>query len=103
MHFIMIMFKYLFSVSFVENYNEKYLNLLLSLDNYIYHRDSATDLHSCFMDVHTHMKSKEQERPTVKVENISFINIQGTSATKGSIKFACSDAFPCEGLYLEYI
>ena len=39
----------------------------------------------------------------VKVESISFIDIQGTSATEEAIKFACSDAFPCEGLYLENI
>ncbi|KAF1883157.1 hypothetical protein Lal_00003340 [Lupinus albus] len=40
---------------------------------------------------------------TVKVENISFIDIQGTSATKEAIKFACSDASPCKGLYLENV
>ena len=39
----------------------------------------------------------------VKVENISFIDIQGTSATEVAIKFACSDDSPCEGLYLENI
>ncbi|KAK7325225.1 hypothetical protein VNO77_29384 [Canavalia gladiata] len=39
----------------------------------------------------------------VKVENISFINIQGTSATQEAMKFACSDASPCKGLYLENV
>jgi galacturan 1,4-alpha-galacturonidase len=39
----------------------------------------------------------------VQVGNISFINILGTSATEETIKFACSDASPCEGLYLENI
>jgi len=39
----------------------------------------------------------------VRVENISFIDIQGTSATDEAIKFACSDVSPCEGLYLENI
>ncbi|XP_076932848.1 putative polygalacturonase At1g80170 [Bidens hawaiensis] len=37
----------------------------------------------------------------VNVENISFVNIKGTSATKEAIIFACSDASPCEGVYLE--
>lgn len=37
----------------------------------------------------------------IKVENISFIDIKGTSATEEAIKFACSDDYPCEGLYLE--
>ncbi|XP_052183736.1 probable polygalacturonase At1g80170 [Diospyros lotus] len=39
----------------------------------------------------------------VKVEDISFMGIKGTSATEEAIKFACSDTFPCEGLYLEDI
>uniref|UniRef100_A0A7N2R4M0 endo-polygalacturonase n=1 Tax=Quercus lobata TaxID=97700 RepID=A0A7N2R4M0_QUELO len=39
----------------------------------------------------------------VKVENIAFMHIKGTSATKEAIKFACSDDYPCEGLYLEDI
>lgn len=39
----------------------------------------------------------------VQVRNISFIDIQGTSATEEAIKFACSDASPCEGLYLKNI
>lgn len=37
----------------------------------------------------------------VKVENISFRRIKGTSATEEAIKFACSDDLPCKGLYLE--
>lgn len=39
----------------------------------------------------------------VKVANISFMHIKGTSATENAIKFACSDNLPCEGLYLEDI
>ncbi|WCJ40579.1 Pectin lyase-like superfamily protein [Euphorbia peplus] len=39
----------------------------------------------------------------VKVANISFINIKGTSATEAAMKFECSDNSPCEGLYLEDI
>ncbi|KAJ6427322.1 hypothetical protein OIU84_022837 [Salix udensis] len=37
----------------------------------------------------------------VKVENIFFRRIKGTSATEEAIKFACSDDFPCKGLYME--
>ncbi|XP_021989146.1 probable polygalacturonase At1g80170 isoform X3 [Helianthus annuus] len=37
----------------------------------------------------------------VNVENISFVNIGGTSATMEAIVFACSDVSPCEGVYLE--
>lgn len=39
----------------------------------------------------------------VKVEDISFIHIKGTAATKEAIKFACSDTSPCEDLFLEDI
>ncbi|KAK7335979.1 hypothetical protein VNO80_28153 [Phaseolus coccineus] len=45
----------------------------------------------------------ENQTSAVSVENISFIDIQGTSATDEAIKFACSDVSPCEGLYLENI
>ncbi|KAK2651572.1 hypothetical protein Ddye_011428 [Dipteronia dyeriana] len=43
----------------------------------------------------------ENQTVAVKVENISFKNIKGTSATEESIRFACSDDLPCQGLYLE--
>ena len=39
----------------------------------------------------------------VKVANISFVAIKGTSATEESVRFACSDSFPCEKLYLEEV
>ncbi|RDX74145.1 putative polygalacturonase [Mucuna pruriens] len=45
----------------------------------------------------------DRQTSAVKVENISFIDIQGTTATEEAIKFACSDGSPCEGLYLENI
>ncbi|KAJ9537754.1 hypothetical protein OSB04_030487 [Centaurea solstitialis] len=37
----------------------------------------------------------------INVENISYVNIKGTSASQEAINFACSDVAPCEGLYLE--
>lgn len=40
---------------------------------------------------------------SVKVKNIAFMHIKGTSATEAAIIFACSDESPCEGLYLEDI
>ncbi|RVW81626.1 putative polygalacturonase [Vitis vinifera] len=39
----------------------------------------------------------------VKVANISYVSIKGTSATEESVRFACSDSFPCEKLYLEEV
>ncbi|CAN6441831.1 unnamed protein product [Victoria cruziana] len=39
----------------------------------------------------------------VKVNGINFSNIRGTSATIEAIRFACSDRFPCQNLYLEDI
>ncbi|KAK7271165.1 hypothetical protein RJT34_26827 [Clitoria ternatea] len=45
----------------------------------------------------------KNQSSAVKVENISFIDIQGTSATEEAIKLDCSDTSPCERLYLENI
>ncbi|XP_047165310.1 probable polygalacturonase At1g80170 isoform X1 [Vigna umbellata] len=45
----------------------------------------------------------ENQTSAVRVENISFIDVQGTSASDEAIKFACSDISPCEDLYLENI
>ncbi|XP_057967145.1 probable polygalacturonase At1g80170 isoform X2 [Malania oleifera] len=39
----------------------------------------------------------------VKVENISFKHIKGTSATEEAMRFACSNSFPCERIFLEDI
>ncbi|KAL4195034.1 hypothetical protein AMTRI_Chr05g62500 [Amborella trichopoda] len=40
---------------------------------------------------------------SVKVKAITFINIRGTSATGEAMRFACSETFPCEDIYLENI
>lgn len=45
----------------------------------------------------------EMQTSAVKVENISFVRIHGTSASDEAIRFACSDTSPCESLYLEDI
>ncbi|PKA49057.1 putative polygalacturonase [Apostasia shenzhenica] len=45
----------------------------------------------------------QNQTSAVKVENISFIDIKGTSATKKAIRFACSDGYPCENIYLKDI
>lgn len=45
--------------------------------------------------------SKWIQTSAVKVEDISFIGIKGTSASEEAIKFACSDYSPCERLYME--
>ncbi|KAL3631807.1 hypothetical protein CASFOL_024791 [Castilleja foliolosa] len=39
----------------------------------------------------------------VSVDNITFRDIKGTSATEKAIVFACSDSYPCKRLYLENI
>lgn len=39
----------------------------------------------------------------VKVDQVSFKNIRGTSATRNAIKFACSDKVPCEKILLKNI
>ncbi|KAK6915004.1 Glycoside hydrolase, family 28 [Dillenia turbinata] len=39
----------------------------------------------------------------VKVSNITFMSIKGTSATKEAMRFVCSEYCPCEGLYLSDI
>ncbi|XP_031489184.1 probable polygalacturonase At1g80170 [Nymphaea colorata] len=39
----------------------------------------------------------------VKVNGVTFSNINGTSATIEAIRFTCSDSFPCQNLYLEDI
>ncbi|KAG9129971.1 hypothetical protein Leryth_007086 [Lithospermum erythrorhizon] len=40
---------------------------------------------------------------SVKIQNISFIDIKGTSASEEAIRFECSDTSPCKKLYLEDI
>ncbi|KAK7310794.1 hypothetical protein RJT34_08529 [Clitoria ternatea] len=49
------------------------------------------------------LKEASDFTSAVKVKDVSSINIQGTSATEKAIKFASSDAYPCERLYLEDI
>ncbi|ONK76637.1 uncharacterized protein A4U43_C03F30410 [Asparagus officinalis] len=45
----------------------------------------------------------ENQTSAVRVYDIAFIGIKGTSATEDAIKFACSDIFPCENINLEDI
>lgn len=37
----------------------------------------------------------------LQIKKISYIRVKGTSATENAIRFACSDNYPCKGLYLE--
>lgn len=37
----------------------------------------------------------------VKISNVLYKNITGTSATKGAISLACSNSVPCEGVKVE--
>nr|XP_018678613.1 PREDICTED: probable polygalacturonase At1g80170 isoform X3 [Musa acuminata subsp. malaccensis] len=45
----------------------------------------------------------QNQTSAVKVHQISFIEIKGTSTTKDAIKFSCSDSSPCEKIYLQDI
>lgn len=45
----------------------------------------------------------KNQTSAVQVYDVRFIGIKGTSATENAMKFACSDSFPCEGIYLEDI
>lgn len=37
----------------------------------------------------------------IRIDNISFVDIKGTSATEKAMTFACSDSYSCRKLYLE--
>ncbi|XP_010254365.1 PREDICTED: probable polygalacturonase At1g80170 [Nelumbo nucifera] len=37
----------------------------------------------------------------VQVSNVSYVGVKGTCATEEAVRFACSDNFPCKGIYLE--
>lgn len=37
----------------------------------------------------------------VKISNVAFKNIKGTSASEEAIKFDCSKSFPCQGVLLQ--
>ncbi|KAK6912192.1 Glycoside hydrolase, family 28, partial [Dillenia turbinata] len=52
---------------------------------------------------HGHHVETRCETLAVKVSNITFMSIKGTSATKEAIRFVCSEYCPCEGLYLSDI
>ncbi|KAL6996560.1 galacturonan 1,4-alpha-galacturonidase [Sarracenia purpurea var. burkii] len=71
--------------------------------------DSLVQVHDVSVDgaflsnTENGVRMKTWQTSSVKVEDISFMAIKGTSATKEAIKFACSDSFPCERLYLEDI
>ncbi|OAY75897.1 putative polygalacturonase [Ananas comosus] len=45
----------------------------------------------------------QNQTMAVKVAEVSFIGIKGTSATKDAIRFVCSDSLPCDKLYLKDI
>ncbi|XP_042492407.1 probable polygalacturonase At1g80170 [Macadamia integrifolia] len=45
----------------------------------------------------------QNQTMAVQVDSVSFIGIEGTSATEEAIRFACSDNSPCRRIYLEDI
>ncbi|KAG0459754.1 hypothetical protein HPP92_022882 [Vanilla planifolia] len=48
-------------------------------------------------------KHGRNQTSAVKVENVAFIDIKGTSATEEAIKLACSDSYPCKKILLKNI
>ncbi|KAM3733961.1 hypothetical protein ACB098_11G177200 [Castanea mollissima] len=47
-------------------------------------------------------KSPCQQQPSaVKISNVSYKNIKGTSASEEAITFNCSKSFPCQGVLLQ--
>ena len=72
------------------------------LDSYL--RDSFWLVYNmkAFLELkRLHDLCRGMQTSAVKVENVFFRHIKGTSATEEAIKFACSDYFPCKGLYME--
>ncbi|KAG0459750.1 hypothetical protein HPP92_022878 [Vanilla planifolia] len=49
------------------------------------------------------VRIKTWQTSAVKVENVAFIDIKGTSATEEAIKLACSDSYPCKKILLKNI
>ncbi|XP_050283869.1 polygalacturonase [Quercus robur] len=43
----------------------------------------------------------QQQPSAVKISNVAFKNIKGTSASEEAIKFDCSKSFPCQGVLLQ--
>ncbi|XP_063943199.1 probable polygalacturonase At1g80170 isoform X3 [Daucus carota subsp. sativus] len=56
-----------------------------------------------FLNTENGVRIKTWQTSALLVKNISYIHIKGTSATENAIRFACSDTYPCQGLYLEDI
>lgn len=43
------------------------------------------------------------QESAVKVSNVAYMNIRGTSASEVAVKFDCSKSSPCQGILLENI
>lgn len=45
----------------------------------------------------------KNQTSAVKVSDVAFIDIKGTSSTHEAVKFSCSDSFPCKRIFLKDI
>ncbi|KAK7392871.1 hypothetical protein VNO78_21321 [Psophocarpus tetragonolobus] len=45
----------------------------------------------------------KQQKSAVKVRNVMYQNIKGTSASDEAVQFNCSENFPCQGIVLQNI
>ncbi|GAB4832586.1 Polygalacturonase 1 [Ancistrocladus abbreviatus] len=43
----------------------------------------------------------KQQRAAVRISNVTYSNIKGTSHTETAIKLDCSKSFPCRGIFLQ--
>lgn len=55
---------------------------------------------NCVIIINNHLWSKLQDS-AVKLSNVLYQNIIGTSASEVAIKFDCSRTVPCRGIYLQ--
>ena len=55
-----------------------------------------------YCDTSDKRKCKQQSK-AVKVQNVLYKNIRGTSASKYAIAFDCSKSIPCQGIVLQNV
>ncbi|GKV27486.1 hypothetical protein SLEP1_g36658 [Rubroshorea leprosula] len=44
-----------------------------------------------------------EQHPAVRISNVMYNNIRGSSASEDAIKLSCSKSFPCHGIWLQNI
>lgn len=57
----------------------------------------------CLMNMILRFSSNVQEQSKVKISNVSFQDITGTSASPIAVELTCSSLFPCQNVQLNNI